>query len=287
MRHFYKNGNDLQIGRIQLCKDQEKRINELEEGLRSGKNNSGVKKDLGIELAIIKQDMKGKLNSIAKRKIERAVMNTRGELLFAKAIILFEGETEEQALPILAKEKFGQYAFEMGLNFIGVGGKLSYTPFLTTAKALNIPWYILSDGDGKTKNEVEKKIEEVFGSILPNVLFVLDTFDFEEYLVENGYEAALSKAIDSVRNTKDYIDSKYIVDLHGKNKSCDKKRDYKSNGGKKRAIIDCLHDDKTGFASAIAEQIVSAKDESGECRMPSVIDELFNRIATDLNIDLP
>ncbi|MCP4137751.1 MAG: AAA family ATPase [bacterium] len=37
------------------------------------------------------------------RKIEREVMNTRGELLFAKALVLFEGETEEQALPTISR----------------------------------------------------------------------------------------------------------------------------------------------------------------------------------------
>jgi putative ATP-dependent endonuclease of OLD family len=39
-----------------------------------------------------------------------------------KLMVLFEGETEEQALPIFAKHHFGQSGFEMGIDFVGVGG---------------------------------------------------------------------------------------------------------------------------------------------------------------------
>ena len=37
------------------------------------------------------------------RKINREVMNTRGDLLFSRFLVLFEGETEEQALPAFAR----------------------------------------------------------------------------------------------------------------------------------------------------------------------------------------
>lgn len=37
------------------------------------------------------------------RKIKREVINTRGDLLFANAIILCEGETEEQSLPVFLR----------------------------------------------------------------------------------------------------------------------------------------------------------------------------------------
>jgi len=40
------------------------------------------------------------------RKIKRQVIHTRGELFFSKVIIFFEGETEEQALPIFAEQYF-------------------------------------------------------------------------------------------------------------------------------------------------------------------------------------
>ena len=40
------------------------------------------------------------------RQIQRQVVNTRGELYFSRVVVLFEGETEEQALPILISKYF-------------------------------------------------------------------------------------------------------------------------------------------------------------------------------------
>ena len=46
-----------------------------------------------------------RLDEEGQRKIERQVMKTRGEILFSKSLILCEGETEEQALPIFAENQ--------------------------------------------------------------------------------------------------------------------------------------------------------------------------------------
>jgi putative ATP-dependent endonuclease of OLD family len=80
------------------------------------------------------------------RKINREVMNTRGDLLFSRYIVMFEGETEEQALPAFAKMYWGFHPHEMGVSFIGVGGAGRYTPFLRLAVRFGIPWCIFSDG---------------------------------------------------------------------------------------------------------------------------------------------
>ena len=56
------------------------------------------------------------------RKIKRQVINTRGEIFFSKAIVFFEGETEGQALPILAEKYFSKAPIEFGIDFFGVDG---------------------------------------------------------------------------------------------------------------------------------------------------------------------
>ena len=76
------------------------------------------------------------------RKIRRHVMNTRGDLLFSRCIVLFEGETEEQALPDFAHYYWGKHIHEFGYSFIAVDGKDSYTAFLRLAKRFCIPWKI-------------------------------------------------------------------------------------------------------------------------------------------------
>ncbi|TGN99818.1 hypothetical protein PN36_33250 [Candidatus Thiomargarita nelsonii] len=56
------------------------------------------------------------LDNESQRKIRRQVLNTRGELLFARALVLFEGETEEQALPIFANAYWGKHPYELENN---------------------------------------------------------------------------------------------------------------------------------------------------------------------------
>nr|MDA3807928.1 AAA family ATPase [Thiomicrorhabdus sp.] len=73
-----------------------------------------------------------------KRRLQREVMQSRGEIIFSKALVLCEGETEEQSLPLLFKKYFGHDPFVLGVSFIGVGGSgKKYLPFLTFARDLN------------------------------------------------------------------------------------------------------------------------------------------------------
>jgi len=80
------------------------------------------------------------------RKINRMVLNTRGEILFARALVFFEGETEEQALPVFAKGYWGEHIHTLGISMIAVNGK-AYLPFSRLAESFSIPWFIFSDGE--------------------------------------------------------------------------------------------------------------------------------------------
>jgi putative ATP-dependent endonuclease of the OLD family len=288
LRHFYKDGNDLKVGQILLSDEDEQRIGELLEEIKSNGCSKEINKQNRPVIEQIKKDKRGKLNSEEARKIRREVMNTRGELLFAKAIILFEGETEEQALPILAKEKFGCYPFEMGLNFIGVGGK-NYTPFLSIAKFMNTPWYILSDGDGDTEKEIKNQIKEVFEINMTPNFFVLDRSDFEEYLINNNCINEITIAVNLVENDSSYFPEKFINNYNEEAGKGGVVRNYKADkdAGIRRALLDCMRGAKTKYATAIAEQITLKKDPTtAKCIIPPRIDDLFIQIASDLNIEI-
>ena len=62
-------------------------------------------------------------------KIRRQVLNTRGDMLFSRGLLLFEGDTEEQSLPAFAERFFKQHPNTLGLSLIGVGGYGNYAPF--------------------------------------------------------------------------------------------------------------------------------------------------------------
>jgi putative ATP-dependent endonuclease of OLD family len=215
-------------------------------------------------------------------------MNTRGELLFAKAIILFEGETEEQALPIFAEKHFGNYPFELGLNFIGVGGKNKYTPFLSIAKFLNIPWFIFSDADHDTVSEVKAQIKNVFGkenNYNPKLIDLGNGNDFEKYLISEGFSALLIKSINDIEGDN-YFPEEYIKKYNDQKGKGDSIRNYTSDsdGGIERALLDCLSGDKTKYPTQIAENITSLKGEDGKSLIPIKIKELFDAINSELKI---
>ncbi|MCJ8352308.1 AAA family ATPase [Moritella sp.] len=136
------------------------------------------------------------------KKLQRDVMRFRGEILFSKAIILFEGVTEEQLAPIFFEKHFGKSCYSVGVNCVSVAGK-NYPPFVKLAYRLGIPVCIVSDNDGTAFAEVSSQIEKIeaeFDSqLLPNV-FVVNYLnqgcDIEKELVVHvGLVEELKKAL--------------------------------------------------------------------------------------------
>ena len=94
-------------------------------------------------------------------KIKRTVLNTRGDLLFARIIVLFEGEqTEDQALPIFAEKFWGRHPNALGITMIPVGGQ-NYRPFLRLANDFQISWYIFSDGEQPSLDAINNCLTEL------------------------------------------------------------------------------------------------------------------------------
>jgi putative ATP-dependent endonuclease of OLD family len=253
-------------------------------------------KDKRVTCGRIRTD---RLTSEDIRKINRQVINTRGEIFFSKVIVFFEGETEEQALPIFAQKYFGKTPVEMGVDFVGVGGYGNYLQFLHFAEALKIPWFILSDGEKKAVKSVRdtlKKLNDVSEIDLSSIsnIFVLDNeCDFEKYLIDCGYIEEIKLALTELH------DDNYLEDQIKKKdgtreerikteKTCnsckqniykDILRDYSNDDGFKRALYDCMISQKTQFGPAIADQIIQ-----GNKGLPPKILELFDKLASVLNI---
>ena len=100
------------------------------------------------------------LDSEEINMLHREIMRFRGEILFAKALILVEGPTEEQLVPAMFELYHGCSPFEKGVNCVGVNGK-NYKPFLMFAFSFDIPVCIVSDNDGKTKEEVKSMVRKI------------------------------------------------------------------------------------------------------------------------------
>ena len=231
------------------------------------------------------------------RRLQREIIHSRGELLFSKVIVLCEGETEEQALPVLFKKYFCHDPFELGVSVIGVGGSgKKYLPFLTFARDFSIPVFVFSDGEEQTTNNLKTYYEQVFGSTDvtddPNIT-ILDKTDFEGYLISSGYKIILEKAIEGIDGVGAI--EKWINKRHGYFAGttcisscmiCKQKiisgvvQDYRSPAGYDKAILKILDSGKTRFAPAIAEELCELEVE---CLPPKFI-EFFEKIDSGTEI---
>ena len=120
--------------------------------------------------------------------LQREIMRFRGELLFSKAIILFEGVTEEQIIPAMFQTYFCKSSFSLGINCISVAGKC-YPPFIKMALSFGIPVIIISDNDGNTFNELEAQVRKIKN----NTPLALSDKEFFLSFLSNGndFEAEL------------------------------------------------------------------------------------------------
>lgn len=227
------------------------------------------------------------------RKLKREVIHSKGELLFSKAIVLSEGETEEQALPELFEAYTGKLPFALGINFVGVSGSgAKYRPFLILAKDMNIPVFVFSDGEESTTKELKKNYEKVFGQdsyeAAKNIT-ILDGTDFEGYLLEQGFQGLIEKTINEIAG-EGAIDS-WIRKRNGtplKPTKSDKPpcatcnqpifeselRDYDGDEGRKRAILEILDSSKPLYAKAITNNLVKLN----KADFPKKITDLFGQI---------
>ncbi|WP_335955134.1 ATP-dependent nuclease [Acinetobacter guillouiae] len=227
------------------------------------------------------------------RKLKREVVHSRGELLFSKALVLSEGETEEQALPELFEAYTGQHPFSLGINFVGVNGSgAKYRPFFILAKDLNIPLFVFSDGEVDTIKGLKKNYEMIFGTIdvenTPNI-FILNRTDFEGYLLSQGFKDLIEQTIHEVAGMgaiDDWVQKRNGTPLKPtkSNKpactTCNQPifeselRDFSGEDGRKRAILEIIDLKKPQYAKAITGNLIKLPKES----FPQKIIDLFNEI---------
>ena len=242
-----------------------------------------------------------KANEIAK--IEREVINTHGELIFSSAIVLCEGITEEQALPIFFKEFFGIEPIFLGINIIGIGGK-NYKTYLRFFKELELPWYIFSDGESDAKkcviNAIKIVTEELYET-LTNVIVIENGFDYEKMLIKNGNKDEIIAATNDINGNDNYY-TDYIGKLNGDVKPKRRKTDkppctlcgqdiyedvieeIDGLGEDEIKLYRCMiaSDGKAKYATTVAQYIVKSKEV--EKRFPKEILKLLLQIEKDFKL---
>jgi putative ATP-dependent endonuclease of OLD family len=200
------------------------------------------------------------------RKINRQVINTRGELFFSKVVVFFEGETEEQALPIFAQKYFGKSFSDLGIDFVGVGGCGNYLTFIRFAESFNIPYLIFSDAEESPKESVIQQINDSVKKDISKVIFVDDGNNFESQLVVDGFQDEIKIAIGK------------IVLPEGSHPNHIAAKQAEIQGYDDAKLYTIMTASKTQFAPVLAQSIVeSAKT------LPIKIIQLFEEINKIIN----
>ena len=223
--------------------------------------------------------------------ISREVINTRADLLFASAIILCEGITEELALPIYFKEFFGCAPHTLGVSIINTGGQ-KYLPYLSLIKDFSLRWFIFSDGEDEAVKAVQAAVHTVFNadySTLSNVVILDNGNEYETYLISEGYGGDISEAISAYEDDTDYLDT-YIRQKQGQNrkrkiaKKLNKSivRDYAIQNGRDDALVDLCLENKTEYALPVAKKIVARADAA--TRIPKKIAALFSALSAQIRV---
>jgi putative ATP-dependent endonuclease of OLD family len=124
--------------------------------------------------------------------LQRTILRNKGELLFANAILLFEGQTEDQVVPAFFEKWFGATAFSKGVSLAAVEGR-NYPPYVKLAITLGIPVAIVSDNDtangNSSKTIVENSLEKLEKE--PNVSLKNVSFHISYLTDPNDFEAEL------------------------------------------------------------------------------------------------
>lgn len=228
----------------------------------------------GGDTFVTKLDLSG-LKSDIIRKLQHTVVESRGDLLFARAVVFFEGQTEEQALPIWAEKYWGINIHELGFSFVRVNGT-DYFPYLWLAVQLGIPWYVFADGEAKPLADLNAALHNLAApdaSMCPNVVVIPNGRNFEQELVANGYLPEIEIALNETHGVEAYLDA-YIQDHHGLPRGKDKgNRDYSGPNGREIAALDAIKGLKTRMAKPLATTISSLADEAR--RFPTTIENLL------------
>jgi len=223
------------------------------------------KEDNQVRVGRIKVE---KLNEEDLRKIKRQIIQSKGEILFSKIIIFCEGETEEQALPILFKHHFNIESMEVGINFVGVGS-YNYLPFLHCFEGLSIPYFIFSDAEELVKNDVKEKFSRSGSSRKEEdvIIFLDDGNNFEKQMISEGFQEEMKKAI--IKST-DFVSPQHES---GKIKEIMEYDD--------ETILQVITNPKTKYSPIIAEEI----SKSGK-KLPKHVLELFKRLKVYIYLEV-
>lgn len=183
--------------------------------------------------------------------VERLFVHRHPDALFAKAVALVEGDSEQVCFKAMADVWWQGRAEAVGVSLIscdGVSNVVYFGPFL---ELLDIPWVFLRDGDAagvQAEGALRAKTRLVLGCDENDPDPPIRTIALAG-VIEDVFESLGSATCDSVLGGHpEWTLDDYIAHFDGQPKKKNVIRDYKGDEGRVRARRDLLVHDKLATA---------------------------------------
>ena len=217
-------------------------------------------------------------------KLRKFVQHRHGEVLFSRVVVLFEGDTEEAAMPVFAAAHWGiRTADQLGISLVNVGGAGDYKHFVTLLERFHIPWIIFSDGDKAGRDGVAAAGKAIGVTLDEHsdriVMLATDGAgeDLEAYLIAEGYRPQIVEAVARFFGEEALND--YRATNQGNKRRGGAVRDYNADGWEDLLVHDYMDSHKGCIGKAMAEAIVGTMDAAGRPNVPRRFRELFDRVS--------
>jgi hypothetical protein len=211
---------------------------------------------------------------------QRFVQRRNAEVLFARVVALYEGHTEDAAIPILARSFFGAGGAVHGVSFVNVEGANSHKHVVLLLEQLGIPWVILADNDpagvgglGMLETALARPLRADEIERLPAGM------DFEKAVLAEGLRPHVESAIASFFGATALADHK--TNRHGTALSGGGVRDFASAGWEDRLVLDFMGANKGLYGTALASTLVSASI------IPNFAKQFFAKVQARLSPPAP
>lgn len=212
------------------------------------------------------------------KSIRRNILLPKGDLLFASAVLLYEGPTEDQVIPAMFERYTSASIHERGIVCACVNGSGNYTPFLMVVGSLGIAAYILSDHDGSTKKTVDDQVS----ALVSKQHFDFSRFHHDFLTTGNDFEAELV-----AHGLRPEIETAMV--LAAMAEVADKNDKYKEHFFKAKqkefsalsegALLEKMRSEKTSYSGFLADVIrESPATKTAEMLVPGNIRAAFDQL---------
>ncbi len=205
----------------------------------------------------------------------RILLGRNAAALFARGVIVVEGETEGAMLPVLADAWWAAEggAFRLGVEFVVTDGAGSARHIVPALEAWGVPWWLVVDGDAAgqaalaaVSTALGRPVDAAHEAavLMPNL---------EEYLLSvPGYREIVFQV---GQEWPDEPIEEWRQRLNGQRKRGNIVRDYETAGWEDRLALDWLTGHKGTVGAPLARAIVSTLEADGNPRLPPIFRDLL------------